>query len=141
MDICVASYLGAPANFALLFAAKKIILSDTLADQRLQDMSPEHITDTFRRIRGIEAFLQGINRVAIPEAILHCGWLSIQMQNPEFKPSALRKSGRHVVIEFASFQRRKRPGPSFQLPAFLMQPEQGCQSCRKVFYAIALGNR
>ena len=45
MDICIASNLGAPANFALLFATKKIILSDALADQRFKDVSPEHITE------------------------------------------------------------------------------------------------
>src|ERR1044071_8283816 len=114
------------AEFRLVWiiASKKVIAFGAAANHLFKDVRAQSVTDYFRRVFGMKAFLEKGNGIVVAKAELRAYDFAIQFQQPELKPSAPQECCRHLEVEISPVRICKCARLAAAGPAHLVQVEQ-----------------
>src|ERR1041385_2745935 len=84
----IAALARAEFQFVSVRPAEEVIPLCAAQDHLLEHVSAQGIADFFRSVFGMKTFLKQINRIAVTKAELRGRDLAIELEQPEFQPSA-----------------------------------------------------
>ena len=115
-------------------AREEIILLHTGFNQSLKHRALQAKPRTIGVFRRIEASLQCIHDIVVPETVVSRNRLPSNFKNSKLKPAPVQQQGAELLIEPSAFFGAKRTRVSIRAPSFLMQLEK----CRKALKQIIL---